>query len=120
MPLFLVVIPPSFRVWRLLLWLHNKLNAFTRVAHKTSEQPKKHTDGQDDCFLSSSELPKKDIDKRDHATSYAQIEPPQDPMVNPKMKIHIPFFHFQSGAMINSSKTREMIPLPPANLYVQS
>src|SRR5215471_8817445 len=44
MPLFLVVIPPSFRVWRLLLWLHNKLNAFTRVAHKTSEQPKKHTD----------------------------------------------------------------------------
>jgi hypothetical protein len=76
-------------VWRLLLRLPNKLNAFVGVAHKTSEQPKQHADRQDDYFLSSSEVPKKDIDKRDHATSYAHIEPPQDPMVNPKMKIHI-------------------------------
>lgn len=74
-PFFLVVILPSFMVW-MLLRLHDKLNAFVGVTHKTSEQPKQHADHQDDCFLSSSEVSKKDIDKRDHATSYAYIEPP--------------------------------------------
>ena len=100
--------------------LHNKLNAFVGVAHKTSEQPKQHAEHQDDCFLSSSEVPKKDIDKRDHATSYAHIEPPQDPMVNPKMKMHITFLPIRRFGDDQFFEKTLDVPLPPGNLYVQS
>ncbi len=64
------------------------LNAVVGVTDQATQQPKQHTYDEDDSFLCSSEIPSENIDERDHATNYAHIDPPEDPVVNSYMEVH--------------------------------
>jgi len=64
------------------------LNAAVGVTDQATQQPKQHTYDEDDSFLCSGEIPSEDIDERHHATNYAHIDPPEDPVVNSYMEVH--------------------------------
>jgi hypothetical protein len=64
------------------------LNSVVGVTDETTQQPKQDTYHEDDSFLYSSEIPSENIDKRDHATKYAHIEPPENPVVNSYIEVH--------------------------------
>ena len=69
------------------------LYAVIGVTDQTSQQPEQHADHEDDSILHAGEIPAKDVDQCDHTTNYTHTEPPEDPMMNPKMNVHNPPLH---------------------------
>jgi len=69
------------------------LHAVIGGTDQTSQQPEQHADCEDDSVLYAREISAKNVDQRDHPTNYTYVEPPEDPMMNPKVNVHNPSLH---------------------------
>lgn len=64
------------------------LNAVKCITREASKHPEKCTDRQYRLYLYGREISDQNINNGNHTANNAHVKPPDDPMVNPHMKMH--------------------------------
>lgn len=64
------------------------LNAVKCITREASKHPEKCTDRQYRLYLCRREISAQNINNGNHTANDAHVEPPDDPVVNPQMKMH--------------------------------